>query len=194
MTGEISGLTSRKELLTAGKHFTEHRVRPMLVRVNQNRLARELGDCQCLLWVESKGIVAGIARSEGPGDSERLLALAPPRRNLPAPSLRIHTSEAFVAPKTSRLLNHGCLALLLGSFGGALAQPMPPTLFVWIPLGHHSRNISTSAPPWYRAYERSEGPRVRVYRASRLVDDTGLSVPERVALLQKPMPQSGKRD
>ena len=79
--------------------------------------------------------------------------------------------------------------MLLAHFGVAWAQPIDPTLlYVWRAPGQTSAQISNSPPHWYRLYEPSAGPRVRVYRGKALVDDTGLAIAERQALIPKPKP------
>ncbi len=75
---------------------------------------------------------------------------------------------------------------MLTGFATAFAQPMEGLLYVWIPAGEHSAKLSTTPPPWYRIYEPSRGPRVRVYRGRSLIDDTGLSIAERYALVPRP--------
>ncbi len=62
----------------------------------------------------------------------------------------------------------------------------PTLLYVWQFPGQRSAQVSNAPPPWYRYYEPSPGPRVRVYRGAALIDDTGLSIPQRQALAPKP--------
>ncbi len=82
------------------------------------------------------------------------------------------------------------LACLLAHFSATSAQPTDGGLiYVWTPPGEGSARISNAPPSWYRFYEVSDGPRVRVYRGKALIDDTALPVPQRQAL----MPRSAAR-
>ena len=82
------------------------------------------------------------------------------------------------------------LACLLAHFSAAPAQPADGGLiYVWTPPGEGSARISNAPPSWYRFYEVSDGPRVRVYRGRSLVDDTALTVAQRQALIPRPAPK-----
>ena len=84
----------------------------------------------------------------------------------------------------------GALVLSLVVPSAGWVQPIEPTvLYVWQFPGQASAQISNSPPPWYRFYEPSQGPRVRVYRGRALIDDTGLPVPQRQALAPRSAPK-----
>lgn len=82
------------------------------------------------------------------------------------------------------------LAFLLARFSIAPAQVIDAALiYVWTPPGESSARISNAPPSWYRFYEMSDGPRVRVYRGKTLIDDTALTVAQRQALIPRPAPK-----
>jgi hypothetical protein len=60
-----------------------------------------------------------------------------------------------------------------------LLLPLPALADVYIWKEGDRTQMSAKPPPWYRADERVDGPRVTVMKGRRVMDDTDLPMQER---------------
>ena len=73
-----------------------------------------------------------------------------------------------------KLARFSCLALLV------LSLPTQAQMYSWYEGA--SKKVSNVPPGWYRFDRPARGPRVVVTQGKRLLDDTGLSMEERLRM------------
>jgi hypothetical protein len=90
-------------------------------------------------------------------------------------TVKCHTDMETLVKKIIYLVFFAALAF---ASAGATAQ-----VYQWKDPSSGTTRFSNSAPPWFRAASGGlGGPRIQVYYYGYLIDDTGLSYDDRVAL------------